>query len=158
MNASGSSWSSRALVCFVIFAVAYFSVAGDLTPPGPVGPTMLTLDELRASVSSNSSPEWSARYLDTDFSSGPFQVVAGTGVIHAVWLGYGEYFCTIYDGNPAGEDFTTIGRFKNSANGSGGVFSIDSMRVELDARFTRGIWIDTDQAGVRDITVLYRAD
>lgn len=129
------------LGCLGIAAIAMYSNAGDLNPPaGPVAPTMVTLEELNASVQSLlqtvSEPEvWDFAIGSPGFV-GDFGVVvpSGSGFLHAVYLDnsdldpqYGGIIIALWDVT----ETELYGAVQADINASG--------KVVLNTRYTNGI-------------------
>ena len=142
-------------VCAAMLAAgAWLARAGALNPPpGPVSPTMRTLDEIYDAVTADTSSscppcEWKYKFQEVfSCSIGGFEVLPpGTsGVLHGIWLSRNV---TIANGPLSFEN--TIGAFSGGSDGR-------STFIQLDVPFDNGLTASCypDLNGT-SFTILYR--
>ncbi len=143
-------------ICIVI-AATWSARAGDLTPPeGPVGPTMLNLDEIANLITGTSqcpACTWDYKFYDGVQPSADL-VVAGSGVVHSVLVardeeGIGDLVVQLTDGPDVSTTIAAV-RAGGGAN--------DQAVVPLDVRFENGLYIRSVYGTDGRVTVLYLAD
>ncbi len=142
-------------ICIVI-AGTWSARAGDLTPPeGPVGPTMVNLDEIANLITGSSqcpACTWDYKYYDGVQPSADL-VIAGSGVVHSVLVSRpntgGDLVVQLTDG----PDVSTTIAVARAGGGEGG-----QAVVPLDVRFENGLYIRAQFGTLGSATVLYLAD
>lgn len=137
----------------VIIAGALLARGGDLNPPpGPVGPTMHTLDEIyNAVVAPAPCPTclWE-HWQGSVGEPGGVLAVPGAGVIHGLWLPGLGHSAHVFNGSPGSGQ--NIAEFTISYNG-GNDFGYSSQFFQLDVPFDQGLYI----TGSGSATVLFRS-
>lgn len=148
----------------VTAGVAASLFAGNPNPPaGPIGPTMVTLDELAGLVASQSPKPWKSRVISipapVTFPIAPRQVFTGPGVVRSMSVityssstGATGGVWYLYDAASIDDLSTKIGAFVAS-NGTG---SNQNAALNLESTVEKGLVIVPVTAA--DVTVVFRED
>ena len=141
----------------VIIAAALFANAGDLNPPpGDIGPTMHTLDEIyELAATQQPCPPCTWEYWSGNVKGPTTQAVLGAGLLHGVWMvPFAGAFteATLWDGDPAegGVQIAVVRIVFQDATALGTQF------VQLDVAFENGLFlVSSGQPPL--VTILYRS-
>ena len=146
----------------VIIAAALFAKAGDLDPdPGPIQPTMRTLQEIYDLVQ-QSSPcggcTWEYKHLS---SVAPLEVLAieGSGVLHGMWLKgatASSFQGTLEISDGPFNGGISIGEFGSREVTGNTTGQLSNKFFELNVVFEQGLYTrSTSQSP--EVTFLYRS-
>ena len=147
------SFRPALVVGVVVVATAWFATrAGDLNPPkGPIQPTLVSLEDLYNRIGTQGdcpTCAWSYKFVNWSTSQSPNTlIVAGSGVLHAVYQPAGQV--TVYDHNGQGAATQERAIARTLAQGM----------IVFDVRFANGLYVsglgETDGSS---LTLLYRLD
>ncbi len=141
----------------VIIAAALFANAGDLNPPpGDIGPTMHTLDEIyELAAAEQPCPPCTWEYWYGPVQ-GTTQAILGEALLHGVWIspanGDGFTEAQLWDGHPD-DGGVRVAAVVIVTQASG---SIGSQFVQLDVHVENGLFL-TPSGQTPTLTVLYRS-
>lgn len=151
-------WVTLPICVAILVAGAWLANAGDLNPPaGPVAPTMATLDQVYAAVTTpQPCPECTWEYAHASLPTGGphILVVPGSGVFHGFWMTK-KATMTVYDGDP-NSGGQVIGYFFYTENPSNPGYNTKFW--QLDVAFQNGLYMNASPQGSEtSVTVLYRS-
>ena len=148
----------------VLVAGTWLAYGGSLTPPpGPVSPTMHTLDEIYDALGSGGGSSdcppcvWDVACVDP--AEGETEVVAGSGVVHGVMLSLRgdltvlNVALTDGPGDPAPKYILRVNLNKGS-----GTYQHGNAYVPLDVRFDNGLYLHLDREASLHANLYYRSD
>jgi hypothetical protein len=157
MNSQLKNVGTMVGICVVCIAASSLVRGGDLNPPpGPIQPTMHTLEDVMAAINANNQCgcRWTYKHIPSGTDS-PMLIASGKGVVHGIIVhpgGAGNPW--LYDAATTGvTQDDLIGQFRNSAN-----YEAHSLFIPLDVEFKDGLVFGTDGGASGSQTVIYRLD
>jgi hypothetical protein len=148
----------------VVAGVGVSLFAGNPNPPaGPIGPTMVTLDQLAEMIVAQTSKPWKSRVLEVaspvsypiprrQMFVGPGAVKSITVITESSAFGSTSGIWTLYDAASIDDLSTPIGALYASNSGT----ALINVTLDLDATVTNGLMIAPPTAG--KVTVRFRED